>query len=128
MIRKQALRLKKNQGFFCLVCVLSLTACAKSMLEVRASGPLKSYVTDKPAAKVGECILFAWQNQSIAGSHEPILYQPRRGGGQSVLEEWLRVFADVYQAGDKTQVDFFTNGGGTTWVTDRRESTLKTCL
>ncbi|WP_110951382.1 hypothetical protein [Pseudomonas bohemica] len=111
-----------------LIASVLLAACASSMQEMKDRGPVESFSTTKASQGVGECILFAWQNQAIAGVHDAVVIQPRQGGGQSVVNDSLREVADVYKSGETTKVDFFTNGGGRSWVSEKRLTALRTCL
>jgi len=113
---------------FAVLATLCLAGCSYSMQELKARGPIESLSSSKQTQDVAQCILFAWQNQSIAGVHDAAVIQPRQGGGQTVASDSLREVADVYPLGQKTRVDFFTNGGGTNWVSDRRLAALTTCI
>ncbi|PWE45463.1 hypothetical protein [Pseudomonas prosekii] len=111
-----------------MVCVVALSGCATSIQEMRDRGPQKSFTSTKPEQEVAECILYAWQNESLAGVHYDVSLQPRPGGGKSVVNAGNREMTDVIGSKAKTKVEFFTNGGGMSWISDRRAASIKPCL
>lgn len=107
--------------------VLALGGCTTSPQEMRAEGPLKSFSTHKPEQQVAECILYAWQNESLAGAHYNVSLQPRPSGGKSVVSANNREMADVIGSKESTKVLFFSSSS-MSWISDRRVESLKTCL
>jgi len=108
--------------------VAALSGCAASVTDMRQAGPLISLASAKPEAELAKCTLFAWQNESLAGVHYPVSLQPRPGGGESVINDGYREFADFYTAGGATKIDFYTQGGRATWISDRRINSIRGCL
>ena len=94
---------------------------------MRAEGPLKSFTTHKPEQQVAECILYAWQNESLAGAHYDVSLQPRQGGGKSVVSASNREMADVIGGKGPTEVAFYSSSS-MSWISDRRVASLKPCL
>jgi len=107
--------------------VLALGGCTTSPQEMRAEGPLKSFSTHKPEQQVAECILYAWQNESLAGAHYNVSLQPRPSGGKSVVSANNREMADVIGSKESTKVQFFSSSS-MSWISDRRVASLKPCL
>ncbi|MEO6677786.1 MAG: hypothetical protein ABIO21_10450 [Pseudomonas sp.] len=110
------------------VCVVAISGCATSIPEMRDRGPQKSFTSQKSEQEVAECILFAWQDEAFAGVRSEVTLQPRPGGGKSVVNEGQREMADVIGGKNKTKVEFFTNGGGMSWISVRRAASIKPCL
>lgn len=108
--------------------VALLAGCAASVTEMRQAGPLTTLTSAKPEAELAKCTLFAWQNESLAGVHYPVSLQPRPGGGESVINDGYREFADLYTIGGVTKIDFYTQGGRATWISDRRINSIRGCL
>jgi hypothetical protein len=109
------------------VIVLALGGCTTSPQEMRTEGPLKSFTTSKPEQQVAECILYAWQNESLAGAHYNVSLQPRPSGGKSVVSANNREMADVIGSKESTKVQFFSSSS-MSWISDRRVASLKPCL
>jgi hypothetical protein len=107
--------------------VLALGGCTTSPQEMRADGALKSFITPKPAEQVAECILYAWQNESLAGVHYDVNLQPRPGGGKSVVSASNREMADVISGKGSTKVEFYSSSS-MSWISERRMASLKPCL
>ncbi|SDU02584.1 hypothetical protein SAMN04490196_0132 [Pseudomonas moraviensis] len=108
-------------------CAVALGGCTTSLQDMRAEGPEKTFTTQKPEQQVAECILYAWQNQSLAGVHYAVSLQPRPGGGKSVVNAGNREMADVIGEKGQTVVRFYTSGS-MGWIIDRRVASAKTCL
>lgn len=108
--------------------VVSLMGCAVSITEMRQAGPLATFTSAKPEAELAKCTLFAWQNDSLAGVHYPVSLQPRPNGGETVVNDGYREIADVYTADGSTKIDFFTQHGRSSWISDRRIKSIRDCL
>lgn len=109
------------------VIAVALGGCTTSPQEMRAEGPLKSFTTSKPEQQVAECILYAWQNESLAGAHYNVTLQPRPSGGRSVVSANNREMVDVVGSKKSTNVQFFSSSS-MSWIADRRVASLKPCL
>lgn len=108
-------------------CVVALGGCTTSPQDMRTEGPLNSFTTSKTEQQVAECILYAWQNESLAGAHYNVTLQPRPGGGKTVVSANNREMADVIGSKKTTKVQFFSSSS-MSWISDRRVASLKTCL
>ena len=108
-------------------CVVALGGCTTSPQDMRTEGPLNSFTTSKTEQQVAECILYAWQNESLAGAHYNVTLQPRLGGGKTVVSANNREMADVIGSKKTTKVQFFSSSS-MSWISDRRVASLKTCL
>lgn len=114
---------------FAVLALCLLTAgCTYSISEMRQREPLASFDTKKAEGDVAKCILYAWQNESLAGVHYNVFLQPRPNGGTAVVNDGAREMADVYQVGAQTRVDVFSNGGNSSWIMKRRIASAQTCL
>lgn len=51
------------------VAALMAMAGCSSMSELRQEKPYRSFSSTKGVEQAAECVLFAWQNQSLAGVH-----------------------------------------------------------
>lgn len=107
---------------------LLITGCAGSIQEMREIGPQRVFASAKPEQQVAECILFAWQNQSLAGVHYDVSLLPKAGGGRTVANTGYREIADVQSSDTGSKVEFFSNGGRMTWISDKRVAALQSCL
>lgn len=110
-----------------LVIALAVVGCTASPQELRGDGPLKTFTSSKSEQQVAECILYAWQNESLAGVHYNVNLQPKPGGGQSVVSANYREMVDVTQRDGRTKVEFFSDSS-MSWISDRRAASAKTCL
>ena len=106
---------------------LSLGGCTTSPQEMRADGPMKTFTSAKAEQQVAECILYAWQNESLAGVHYDVNLQPKPGGGRSVVSADYREMVDVTASNGRTKVEFFSNSS-MSWISDRRTESAKACL
>lgn len=104
-----------------------LAGCA-SMNEKRQAGAANTYASAKPFEEVAECVLFAWQNQSLAGAHPGASIQPLAGGGKTVLSAGEVEFADFSQTAGGTRVDLYFQTGLMDWRKNRRIGAVKSCL
>lgn len=109
------------------VIALALGGCTTSPQEMRADGPMKTFTSAKPEQQVAECILYAWQNESLAGVHYPVSLQPKPGGGKTVVSANYREMADVTGGNSRTKVEFFSDSS-MSWISDRRAASVKSCL
>lgn len=107
---------------------LVLVGCSFSIEEAREKGALETFLSPKDQSELATCTLFAWQNDSLAGTRYRVFLQPRPGGGQTVLNDFNRELADFYRVGDKTRIDFFSNVGRPSYVTERRLQSIQGCL
>ncbi|MBA6063082.1 hypothetical protein [Pseudomonas juntendi] len=113
-----------------MVTILSfvlLGGCA-SMNEKRAAGPAFTANSSKRVDKVAECVLFAWQNQSLMGAHYAAALQPLAGGGNTVISAGEVEFADFDAANGKTQVRLYFQTGLMDWRKKRRIEAVESCL
>ncbi|MFQ6574125.1 hypothetical protein [Pseudomonas sp. UM16] len=104
------------------------TGCTWSVEEAREKGPLETYRSVKDQSDLAKCTLFAWQNDSLAGTRYRVFLQPRPGGGETVLNDFNRELADFYRVGSETRIDFFSNVGRPSYVTERRIKSIEGCL
>lgn len=109
------------------VFALALGGCTASPQEMRADGPMDTFTSAKPEQQVAECILYAWQDESLAGVHYPVSLQPKPGGGKTVVSANYREMADVTGSNSRTKVDFYSDSS-MGWISDRRAASVKTCL
>jgi hypothetical protein len=107
--------------------VALLAGCA-SMNERRADGPSMTFTSKKDVAAVSDCVLFAWQNQSLAGAHYDVFTQPLPGGGRTVVTAGQIEFVDITSASNGSRVDLYFQSGLMDWRKDRRTEAVKTCL
>lgn len=108
--------------------VVALAGCASSPSELRGEGPKASFSSAKPVDEVSQCILFGWQNQSLAGAHYDAYLQPAQNGGKTVITQGQIEMADISSTGKATRVDFYIQGGMMDWRKNRRIDALRQCL
>ena len=108
-------------------CVVALGGCTTSLQDMRTEGHERTFTTQKPEQQVAECILYAWQNESLAGVHYAVSLQPRPGGGKSVVNAGNREMADVIGGKGQTAIRFYSNSS-MGWITDRRAASIQSCL
>jgi hypothetical protein len=117
------------KNFLSLIAISTLLAsCTWSIEGAREKGPLESYRSNKDLSELAKCTLFAWQNDALAGTNYRVFLQPRPGGGETVLNDLNRELADFYKVGNETRIDFFSNVGRPSYVTDRRVKSIEGCL
>ncbi|HFQ8053736.1 TPA: hypothetical protein ACHTCR_005628 [Pseudomonas putida] len=107
---------------------LALLAGCASMNEKRADGPARSFSSTKPVENVAECVLFAWQNQSLMGAHYGASIQPLAGGGKTVISAGEVEFADFRSTSSGTQVGLYFQSGLMDWRKNRRIEAVNGCL
>ncbi|MDW9405285.1 hypothetical protein GE454_19720 [Pseudomonas soli] len=107
--------------------IVLLAGCA-SMNEKRADGPAFSASSPKSVEQVSECVLFAWQNQSLAGAHYGAAIQPLAGGGRTVISAGEIEFADFNAPAGATKVSLYFQSGLMDWRKNRRIEAVKGCL
>ncbi|MFW9088247.1 hypothetical protein ACOI7N_27400 [Pseudomonas sp. P2758] len=88
---------------------------------------MKTYISAKPEQQVAECILYAWQNESLAGVHYNVNLQPKPGGGKTVVSANYREMVDVTHSNGRTKIEFYSDSS-MSWISDRRAASAKTCL
>lgn len=106
---------------------LALGGCTASPQEMREDGPMKTFTSSKPEQQVAECVLYAWQNESLAGVHYSVSLQPKPGGGKTVVSANYREMVDVTGSNGRTKVEFFSDSS-MSWISDRRAASVKSCL
>jgi len=107
--------------------MLLLAGCSSpSMTEMRASGPVKSYSSTKPETELSKCVLFAWQDTSLAGGNAQAHLQPGRSGGSTVYTQGNEYFADLIQKKGLTNVMYYEVGD--TWISRKLRPALERCL
>jgi len=104
-----------------------LMGCA-SMNEKRADGPARSFSSAKSVDNLAECVLFAWQNQSLMGAHYGASIQPLPGGGRTVISVGEVEFADFRGSNSGTKVDLYFQSGLMDWRKNRRVEAVNSCL
>lgn len=109
------------------VAVALLAGCA-SMNEKRADGPAASFSSTKSVEKLSECVLFAWQNQSLAGVNYDVSLQPFRDNGKTVISAGQAEFGDFTPLPTGSKVDLYFMTGIFDWRKDRRIEAIKGCL
>lgn len=114
--------------FFTACALALLTGCAMSVSEMRTTAPEATFSSEKSEDTVAKCILFAWQNDSLAGVHYDVFMQPRPAGGISLVNQGSREMADVYASSGKTKVEVFSNRGNPGWIMKRRIASVQTCI
>ena len=107
--------------------VVLLAGCA-SMSERRAEGPLAVFSSKKDVAAASECVLYAWQNQSLAGVHYDVFTQPLPNGGRTVVSAGQIEFVDFKSTSNGSRVELYFQSGLMDWRKDRRTEAVKTCL
>lgn len=107
---------------------LVIAGCTWSVEGARQKGALETFKSSKDQSEIANCTLFAWQNDALAGTHYKVFLQPRPGGGQTVLNDLNRELADFYRVGNETRIDFFSNVGRPSYVTERRLKSIEGCL
>lgn len=110
-----------------MLSLVLLAGCA-SMNEKRAAGPAYTNNSSKPVDQVAECVLFAWQNQSLMGAHYAAALQPLAGGGKTVIGAGEVEFADFKAVGSGTRVHLYFQTGLMDWRKNRRIEAINTCL
>lgn len=107
---------------------LALLAGCASMEEKRANGPAHAYSSRQTASAVAECVLYAWQNQSLAGSHIDASIQPLRDGGKTVISAGQVEFADFKDVPSGSKVELYFQSGLMSWRKNRRTDAVESCL
>lgn len=108
--------------------VALLAGCTSSPSELRGEGPKASFTSSKSVDEVSQCILFAWQNQTLAGAHYDAYLQPAPRAGKTVITQGQIEMADISNTGKAARVDFYIQGGMMDWRKNRRIDALKQCL
>ncbi|EIU4985014.1 hypothetical protein QYP08_32260 [Pseudomonas aeruginosa] len=116
--------MKKLIGLSALVV---LAACS-SMSELREGVPFQSFTTNKAPEQTAECILFAWQNQSLAGVRYDVMLQPAPGGGRTVVSQGQTEFADVVPVSNGSRVSVYFQSGIMDWRKSSRVEAARSCL
>lgn len=107
---------------------LALLAGCASMNEIRVDGPARSFSSAKATNDVAECVLFAWQNQSLMGAHYGASIQPLAGGGRTVISVGEFEFVDFKSVSSVTKVDVYFQAGLMDWRKNRRIEAVESCL
>lgn len=107
---------------------LAVLAGCTSMNEKRADGPASLFSSTKSTEDVAECVLFAWQNQSLMGAHYSASIQPLPGGGRTVISAGEVEFADFKSSGPGTEVSLYFQSGLMDWRKKRRIEAVNGCL
>lgn len=92
--------------------VLLLAGCAKSITEMRESGPEARLYSSKSVDDISKCIVFAWQGFTSYGDHLEIFMVPSKDGGSTVFTRQNQFVVDVDPTGERTQVNYFHSGDG----------------
>ncbi|WP_218192066.1 hypothetical protein [Pseudomonas sp. Irchel 3E20] len=125
----KALNFSRRLTRVAMICIsMAMLAGCASMSEKRADGPSSSFASKKSVSQVSECVLFAWQDQSLAGSHIDASLQPLRDGGKTVVSAGQVEFADFKPANGGTKVDIYFQSGLMDWRKNRRIEAVKGCL
>ncbi|MFJ7792337.1 hypothetical protein [Pseudomonas sp. NPDC096950] len=107
--------------------LLTLAGCSTpTMPEMRQTGPAKTYSSNKPEDALAKCILFAWQDTSLAGGGAVAYIQPGRSGGVTVYTQGNEYFADIQQRKAKTTIQYFEVGHS--WISKKLISSMETCI
>lgn len=107
--------------------VTLLASCA-SMEERRSGSPAASFQSGKTASEAAECVLFAWQNQSLAGVRYDAMLQPLPGGGKTVVSAGQVEFADFIQGSSGVKVSLYFQSGLMDWRKNRRTEAVRSCM
>jgi hypothetical protein len=92
----------KYKKYLSLTFLLILQGCS-SFSQMREDGPMDSFTSAKSEDDVAQCILTAFQNQSMAGVHYDFVIQKRpiKGLTVAVIGSSQREMADIYKLGQK---------------------------
>lgn len=105
---------------------LALLMGCSSMAELRQSGPMAKYHSERPPQEVAECILFAWQGQKFGGQQWDAFMQPFQGGHTVFTPQQLEV-ADVVKSGQGSEIKFYAQGGLMQWRLNKRTDAINAC-
>jgi hypothetical protein len=109
------------------VSIAALTGCsAPSMSEMRSQSPVQSYTSHKAEADIAKCILFAWQDTSLAGGNAQASIQPGRSGGSTVLTQGNEYFVDIAKQGSSTIIKYYEVGD--TWISRKLRPGVVGCI
>lgn len=123
--------MKISSGMRILIGALAvalLAGCTSSPAELRSEGPAASFKSAKAVEEVSQCVLFAWQGQSLYGVRYDAYLQPAPHAGKTVITQGQVEMADISAAASGTKVDFYIQGGMMDWRKNRRIEALKQCL
>lgn len=104
-----------------------LIGCA-SMDERRNAAPEYRYTSQKEVDEIAECILYAWQNQSLAWVQYEAAIQPKPGDGRTVVTQGQVEFADIAPGMNGSDVAIFFQDGIMQWRKKRRSEAVQECL
>jgi len=107
--------------------VALLAGCVSPTIsQMRDKGPAGTYTSAKSEGDLSKCVLFAWQDTSLAGSAPTVSIQPGRDGGTTVTTGGNEYFVDLKSAGSKTSARYYEVGD--TWISRKLQPKLKSCL
>lgn len=109
-----------------LAAAVALTGCVQSMTAIRSGGATQTYTSEKPAEDLAKCVLFAWQDTSLAGSHALASIQPGRSGGVTVLTQGNEYFVDIEKQGAGSKAAFYQ--ASETWISKKLRPGITGCL
>ncbi|EHF14433.1 TPA: hypothetical protein OW427_006334 [Pseudomonas aeruginosa] len=110
------------------VAALMAMAGCSSMSELRQEQPYRSFSSTKGVEQAAECVLFAWQNQSLAGVHYDVSLQPLPGGGRTVVSQGQTEFVDVVSTDRGSDISIYFQSGIMDWRKNSRIEAVKSCL
>lgn len=110
-----------------LVAIAALAGCS-SMDELREGRPSDVFNSARPVDQAAECVLFAWQNQSLAGVHYDVALQPLPGGGKTVVSQGQTEFADVAAVPGGARISVYFQSGIMDWRKKKRVEAARSCL
>lgn len=107
--------------------IAGLAGCsAPSMSDMRATGPARTFTSTKAADALSKCILFGWQDSSLAGGGMPMAIQPGREGIATIYAGNREYFADVSNAYSGSVIQYYAVSDN--WVSRDLLKPLQACL
>ncbi|MEL5591557.1 MULTISPECIES: hypothetical protein [Serratia] len=107
-----------------LITALFISGCS-SMSEMRNSPPAESFVSNKDAKSVSECILFGWQENS--SRYGDVFIQPYRNGFTVYSPSNIEL-VDVFDFNGNTDIEYRHQSGIFSYRIDDRVSKIKNCI
>lgn len=106
---------------------VAIAGCASpTMMDMRSQGAAATYTSTREEASVAKCILFAWQDMTLAGAPVMASMQPGRDGGFTVVAHGSDYFADIKASPEGAVVDYYHISNS--WISKRLKLPLQQCL
>jgi hypothetical protein len=104
-----------------------LAGCMSSNVnQAQSAGPYKTFVSQKPAQIVAECVEFTWQDEKLFGNVAEAWLHKDNKGGFRVYTRDSEHFVDVIDATGGAQVSYYVVTRDA--MAQRRLSVVATCL